>query len=72
MLVDADDESVQIMRPNQPSVIVHGDQRIDLDDIVPGFDLTATRLFRAAIPDWLWRREGQAEDEAAASGRSDG
>ena len=72
VLIDADDESVQIMRPNQPTVTVRGDQQIDLSDVAPGFDLTATRLFRDAIPDWFWARGAQAEDDAAAPERSDG
>jgi hypothetical protein len=71
LLVDADDEPVQIMRPNQPTVIVRDDQRIDVGDVIPGLDLTAAALFRAAIPDWLWTRSGQADD-AAAPERSEG
>jgi Uma2 family endonuclease len=72
MLVDADEESVQILRSNQPPVIVRGDQPIDLSDVIPGFDLTAAALFRDAVPDWLRSRGDQAEDDAAASGRSEG
>ena len=64
---------IQIMRPDQPSVNVRGDQYIDLSDVIPGFDLTTEMLFRDAIPDWVRSpRYGQAEDEAAAPERSEG
>lgn len=72
MLVDADAEAVQVMRPNQPHAFVRGDQPIDLSDVIPGFDLTAEALFRDAVPDWLWSRVGQAEEDAVAPERSGG
>jgi hypothetical protein len=72
MLVDTDDESVQILRPNQSAVTVHGDRQIDLSDVIPGLDLTSTALFHEAIPQWHHARRVQAEDEAAAPERSDG
>lgn len=65
MLVDADDESVQILRPNQPPVIVRGDRPIDLTDVIPGFEPTAAALFRDAVPDWVRSRGDQADDAAA-------
>jgi Uma2 family endonuclease len=71
MLVDVDDESIEIMHPGQPPVTVRGDQQIDLSAVVPGFDLTAARLFRDAVPDWVWSRQAQA-DVAAAPERSEG
>ena len=72
MLVDAEEENVQVMRPKQPLVIVRGDRPIDLSDVIPGFDLTAAALFHDAIPDWVRSRGGQAEDDAATSERSGG
>ena len=70
MLVDADEEAVQVMRPSQPHAIVRGDQPIDLSDVIPSFEITAEALFRDAVPDWLRLRGGQAEDDAAAPERS--
>lgn len=45
LLVDPSDESVLAFRPGQPAVAWHGADRIDLHEVVPGFELTVERLF---------------------------
>ena len=39
--------SVTLFRPGAPPATIHGDETIDLDDIVPGFQLTVQQLFSA-------------------------
>jgi Uma2 family endonuclease len=53
LLVDADDETIYAIRPGQPLRVLRGDDRIDLDDVLPGFDLTVQGLFDSIVPDWL-------------------
>lgn len=45
LLVDAGDESIILFRANQPALALRETDRIDLDDILPGFDLTAQAAF---------------------------
>ena len=47
MTVDPDDSEVVVYRPDAPPKSVVGDERIDLDDVLPGFQLTAAELFAA-------------------------
>jgi Uma2 family endonuclease len=53
LVIDADDETVYAMRPGQPLQVLRGDDRIDLDDVLPGFDLAVHALFGSIVPDWL-------------------
>jgi len=53
LVVDADDETIYAIRPGQPLRVLRGDDRIDLDDVLPGFDLTVSALFNSIVPDWL-------------------
>jgi Uma2 family endonuclease len=53
LVIDADDETVYAMRPGQPLQVLRGDDRIDLDDVLPGFDLAVNALFGSIVPDWL-------------------
>jgi Uma2 family endonuclease len=53
LVVDADDETIYAIRPGQPLRVLRGDDRIDLDDVLPGFDLTVNALFGSIVPDWL-------------------
>ncbi|MEA2640142.1 MAG: hypothetical protein QOF51_1536 [Chloroflexota bacterium] len=45
LLVDPHDRSVVIVRPNDRVRVVRGEERIDLDDVLPGFQLTVQQLF---------------------------
>jgi Uma2 family endonuclease len=47
LLVDPDDESVLLFRPSQVPVALRAGDRIDVDDVLPGFELTAATLFEA-------------------------
>ena len=42
-----DDETVLVFRPGASPIAVRGAARIDLDDVLPGFQLTAAELFAA-------------------------
>jgi Uma2 family endonuclease len=53
LVVDADDETIYAIRPGQMMRVLRGDDRIDLDDVLPGFDLTVQGLFDSIVPDWL-------------------
>jgi Uma2 family endonuclease len=45
--IDPDDRTVVVYRPDTLPRTVVGDERIDLDDVLPGFQLTAAELFAA-------------------------
>jgi Uma2 family endonuclease len=45
LLVDPDDESIVMFRPDQIPRSLDASDRIEVDDIIPGFDLTASRVF---------------------------
>jgi Uma2 family endonuclease len=47
LLVDPDDSSVIRFRPAEPTVALRGSERIELDDVLPGFQLTVNELFGA-------------------------
>jgi len=83
LIVDADEEAVLVFRPGQPLRVLQGDDRIDVDDVLPGVSLTVRGLFDAIVPrrvretggqvhsaDQGSAGAGQAEDDAAAPERS--
>jgi Uma2 family endonuclease len=75
LLIHPEEEAVFVFGAEQPLTVLQGDDRIDLDDLLPGFELTVRQLFEAV--DWSWLDEppengGQADDEAGASERSEG
>lgn len=45
LLVDPSDESVLLFRPNQVPRALHGPEKIDLADVLPGFELAVQELF---------------------------
>jgi Uma2 family endonuclease len=51
LIVDPQDRSVFVIRPNQPTQGLRGEDRIDLDDVLPGFTLTVAELFARSAPD---------------------
>jgi Uma2 family endonuclease len=61
LVVDDEDETIYMIRPGQPLRVLQGDDRIDLDDVLPGFDLTVRALFDSIVPEWL--AENVATDE---------
>jgi Uma2 family endonuclease len=46
-LADPDDESVLTFRPGQPPRVRRGADRLDLGDVVPGFELGIDELFQS-------------------------
>ncbi|MCC7369707.1 MAG: Uma2 family endonuclease [Chloroflexi bacterium] len=83
VVVSPPDETVLVVRQGETLAVLRGDRRINLDDVLPGLQLTVEQLFQAVNWDWLdeppeiagdaqtTASEAQADD-AAASGRSDG
>lgn len=82
VVVSPPDETVLILRPGETLVLLKGSSRINLDDVLPGIQLTVEELFQAV--NWGWLDEppeiepdqpsvadAQADD-AAASERSEG
>jgi Uma2 family endonuclease len=61
MVVDEAEEAVLVFRPGQTPQVFNGDDRIDLDDMLPGLNLTARMLFDSIVPAWL--DEGIAPDD---------
>jgi Uma2 family endonuclease len=53
LIVDPEDEAVLALRAGQLPRVMRGDDRIDLDDVLPDFTMTVAQLFRAILPDWL-------------------
>jgi Uma2 family endonuclease len=49
LLIDTDDESVAIFRPGQPMAVLRGTDRIDLDAVLHGLQLTVQELFDSLI-----------------------
>jgi Uma2 family endonuclease len=47
LLVDPERERVTVFRPNAESRTLRGTDRIDLDDVLPGFQLSVDELFAA-------------------------
>jgi Uma2 family endonuclease len=45
LLVLPRDRSVRVFRPNQQPLVLEGDAQIDLDDVLPGFQLAVSKLF---------------------------
>jgi hypothetical protein len=45
LLVDPGDESALLFRPNQVTRALRDTDRIDIDDVLPGFDLSVADLF---------------------------
>jgi Uma2 family endonuclease len=75
VLVHPEEEALFLFRSEQPLRVLQGDDRIDLDDLLPGFEMTVRQLFEAVNWSWLDDEpeiEDQAEEDAAASERSEG
>jgi Uma2 family endonuclease len=51
VLIDPEDRSLVVFRPNANGQSVTGDERLPFDDVLPGFELTANELFRELAVD---------------------
>jgi Uma2 family endonuclease len=50
LLIDPRDRTVRLFRTSQPPVTLRGADPIDLDAVLPGFDLTVVAWFAALAP----------------------
>jgi Uma2 family endonuclease len=62
LLVDPDPEIVVVFRPGQLLQLVQGDERIELDDVLPGFELTVGGLFDSLMPSWVTEVDEAGEE----------
>jgi Uma2 family endonuclease len=53
LLVESFDRTVMEFRRGATPILRQGDDRIDLDEVLPGLDLTVSALFDAIYPDWV-------------------
>lgn len=67
MVVDEEEEAVLVFRPGQTPQVFQSDDRIDLDDMLPGLNLTVRMLFDAIMPTWV--DDNLAADEADEVGQ---
>ncbi len=51
LLVDPDDETITACRAGEPPRVYRGEERVDLDSVLPGFELTPKALFDALVMD---------------------
>jgi Uma2 family endonuclease len=49
LLVNPSDESVRLFRPGQAMAVLRGADAIDLEAILPGFELTVQELFDSLL-----------------------
>ena len=61
LLVDPDDETVLAFRLGQPVRVLRADDRIEVDDVLPGLTLTVRELFDAIVPRWVEEPDVSAE-----------
>jgi Uma2 family endonuclease len=61
LLVVPADEIVFDFRPGAPLRVLQGTDRIDVDDVLPGFELTAAGLFDLLVPPWARPAETREE-----------
>ena len=64
--MDQDDESVIVIRQGQPTQVLRDDDRIDLSDVLPAFEMTVDELFASVVPDWLFDDEEAGEPPASS------
>ena len=65
LVVDPDDETVYDVRPGEPQRVLRGDDQIDLEPVLPGFDLTAQALFDSIVNSWLVEEAPDEQQPAA-------
>lgn len=69
VLVDPEEDAVFLFRKDQPLLVLQGDDRIDLDDLLPGFEMTVRALFESA--NWSWLDDETTEPSGAGMASSD-
>lgn len=66
LVVDPDDEAILVFRPGQPVRVLQGDDRIDVDDVLPGITLTVCQLFDMIVPRWVAEANTRSEESRDA------
>jgi Uma2 family endonuclease len=56
LFIHPEERAVLVFRPGQPLRVLRGDDRIDLDDLLPSFDVTVRRMFEESAPAWFTGR----------------
>jgi hypothetical protein len=51
--------------------VLQGDDRIDVDDVLPGLMLTVRGLFEAIVPRWVGQKRRQSNQTTPANARGD-
>jgi Uma2 family endonuclease len=64
LFIHPEERAVMAFRPGQPLLVLQGDDRIDLDELLPGLDLTVQKMFQESAPAWFRRRRRQVSDTA--------
>ena len=70
LVVDPEDKSVYAVRPGQPTQALRGNDRIDLDDVLPGVALTVNELFEASAPDAPLDVPDEGDEAPAGTGET--
>jgi Uma2 family endonuclease len=65
LFIHPEERAVMVFRPGQPLLVLQGDDRIDLDELLPGFDLTVRAMFQESAPAWFRRRRNQSTGAAS-------
>ena len=66
LVVDPADEAILAFRSGQPVRVLQGDDRIDVDDVLPGMTLMVRELFDAIMPGWVEQRKKRLDEAASA------
>jgi hypothetical protein len=67
LFVHPEERTVMMFRLGQPLLVLQEDDRIDLDDYLPGLDLTVRALFEKSAPSWFRRRRQTEAPEPSGS-----
>jgi len=62
LVIDPSPETALVFRGGQPLQLLQGEDRIDLDDVLPGFELTVGAMFEALAPEWV---DDESDNQAA-------
>ena len=56
LVIDRTDKSVYDIRPGEPQRVLRGDDAINLEPVLPDFNVTVSALFASVVNSWLRRR----------------
>lgn len=64
LFVHPEERAVMLFRLGQPLLVLEGDDRIDLDEFLPGLELTVRSLFEKSAPAWFGRRRANPQSQS--------